>query len=192
MGYECMRAAITPQLCLLSPSPLVISVRGHFDSRAGSARPPPYRAFPPPHPWPFPAVAPHKRSARVEERLRADFFGPAAAGYSGERRATARYGWSSPVRNLPFGVGSVGRAGDPPARLRPVGDVPHPPPTFRPSPSGMGGGGGRARAARIAAEGLRELGALILADPLLSFLTPLTLLLVRVCVCRWRFLLVEM
>ena len=54
MGYECMRAAITPQLCLLSPSPLVISVRGHFDSRAGSARPPLIELSRPPTRGPFP------------------------------------------------------------------------------------------------------------------------------------------
>ena len=133
---------------------LVISVRGHFDSRAGSARPPLIELSRPPTRGPFP---PSPRTSglrglrsgcgrtssvlqlRVATGLRSQGW---------ERRATARFGWSSPVRNLPFGVGSVGRAGDPPAGLRPVGGVPHLPPHFVPPLRGWeaaGGGRGRPR-----------------------------------------------
>ena len=109
-------------------------VRGHFDSRAGSARPHLIELSRPPTRGPFP---PSPRTSglrglrsgcgrtssvlqlRVATGLRSQGW---------ERRATARFGWSSPVRNLPFGVGSVGRAGDPPAGLCPVGGVPHLPP----------------------------------------------------------------
>ena len=153
MGYEYMRAAITPQLVSFSSSlssylsvDILTQGRGRRDPPLIELSRPPTRGPFPPSPRTSGLRGLRSGCGRTSSVLQLRVAKGLAP--SRERRATARFGWSSRVRNLPFGVGSVGRAGDPPAGLRPDGGVPPPPtPTLGPSPSGMGGGGGRARAA---------------------------------------------
>ena len=148
---------------------LVISVRGHFDSRAGSARPPLIELSRPPTRGPFPPSPRTSglrglrsgcgRTSSVLQLRVATGLSP-----SRERRATARFGWSSPVRNLPLRGRLRGKGGRPAGRALSCRRCPSPtPPHFVPPLRGweVAGGGRGQQGLRPRAFGNSALSSLL-------------------------------